>query len=466
MVTTSGQEPLATVVVLNWNGERLLPDCLDALAKQDLDRSAWQVWVVDNASGDGSLDLLARDYPWVHVVRNPANLGFAGGNNTALRTATTPFIVLLNNDAHPEPDWLRRLLAPMLTADGAQIGATTSKILLEPRFLPLQFTTSGFRPLGDGRDLGALISNIAVHVDGTDQDHDVTEEVLWEHAAYGPEDPGGQRFRWTRPAGTLLIPIGDRQTVPGDLRIIITARAEHPKPLTVSWPGGTATLPLTTADQPHTIEVPEQSPLSDVINNVGGIFHTPGYGADRGYQQLDHGQYDTPQEVFLFCGAAVCLRTEALRQVGCFDDHFFMYYEDTDLSWRLRAAGWTIHYAPDAVVRHLHSASSVEWSPFFTFHVDRNRLLLLAKNAPLPMGAREALRYQATTMSMAARAVLRALREHHRPPIRPTLLRLRVAASFLRLLPAMLRTRRHARSLHVCAPSKLLNRWMQPTKQE
>ncbi len=423
MVTTSNQGPLATVVVLNWNGQRLLPDCLDALAKQDLDRTAWQAWVVDNASTDGSLDLLTRDYPWVHVVHNPANLGFAGGNNTAMRTAATPFIVLLNNDAHPEPDWLRRLLAPMLTPDGPRIGATTSKILLEPQFLPLDFTTSGFRPPGDGRDLGALISNITVHTDSND--HDVTEEVLWERAAYGPEDIGGQKFRWTRPQGSLLIPIGDCQATPGDMRITITARAERSKPLSVSWPGGNATLQLTTADQLHTIEVAEQVPLSDIINNVGGIFHAPGYGADRGYQQLDHGQYDTPEEVFLFCGAAVCLRTEALRQVGVFDDHFFMYYEDTDLSWRLQAA-----------------------------------------NAPLPLAAREALHYQATTISMAARTIIRARRERHRPPIRPTLLRLRVAASYLRLLPAMLNGRQHSRSLRICAPSELLNRWMRPAKDE
>ena len=464
-VFASTDGPLVTVVVLNWNGERLLPDCLDALAKQDLDQAAWQAWVVDNASSDGSLALLARDYPWVHVVRNPANLGFAGGNNTALHTATTPFVVLLNNDAHPEPDWLRRLLAPMLTADGARIGATTSKILLQPRFLPLKLATPAFRPPGDGRDLGMLVTNVTVHTDGgAEQDQDVTEEVLWEHAAYGPEDHSGRRLRWTYPTGSLLVPIGDHPSAPPGLHVTITARAERPKPLTVSWPGGQATLQLTTTDQPHPIAISGQPPLADVINNVGGIFHAPGYGADRGYQQLDHGQYDTPEEVFLLCGAAVCLRTEALRQVGCFDDRFFMYYEDTDLSWRLRAAGWAIRYVPDAVVRHLHSASAVEWSPFFSFHVDRNRLLLLAKNAPARMAAREALHYQATTVSMAARTLLRAWREHRRPAVRPTLLRLRVAASWLRLLPAMLQARQHTRRLRVHTPRELLDRWMLPSK--
>ena len=76
-----------------------------------------------------------------------------------------------------------------------------------------------------------------------------------------------------------------------------------------------------------------------------------------------------------------------------FDDDFFLYYEDTDLSWRLRSLGWRIRYQPAAVARHIHSASSVEWSPLFVFHTDRNRLLMLTKNARAGLAAREVLRY-------------------------------------------------------------------------
>ena len=66
--------------------------------------------VVDNASVDNSRELLARDYPWVRVIASPTNLGFAGGNNLALRQVSTPFAVLLNNDAVPQSGWLRNLL--------------------------------------------------------------------------------------------------------------------------------------------------------------------------------------------------------------------------------------------------------------------------------------------------------------------------------------------------------------------
>ena len=85
-------EPLVTVVVLNWNGAHLLGDCLAALAAQDVPKGRMQTWVVDNASSDGSLRLLADKFHWVRVIANERNDGFAGGNNLALREVATPFV--------------------------------------------------------------------------------------------------------------------------------------------------------------------------------------------------------------------------------------------------------------------------------------------------------------------------------------------------------------------------------------
>jgi hypothetical protein len=94
------------------------------------------------------------------------------------------------------------------------------------------------------------------------------------------------------------------------------------------------------------------------------------------------------------------------------------------------------------VLRHLHAASSQEWSPLFVFHVDRNRLLMLTKNATGALALRAVAHYLLTTGSMFARSVLQAARARRRPPIRPTLLRLRVISSYARLLPRMLSRRR------------------------
>ena len=125
----------------------------------------------------------------------------------------------------------------------------------------------------------------------------------------------------------------------------------------------------------------------DVINNVGSRLVLGGYGGDRGFLEPDCGQYAQPEEVFAWCGGAVLLSVRYLREVGIFDERYFMYYEDTDLSWRGRLAGWRYEYVPDSVVRHEHAASSKEGSPMFAHFVERNRFLTLARNAPWSMFA-------------------------------------------------------------------------------
>ncbi len=455
--TDEGQ-PLVTVVVLNYNGAHLLPPCLDALAAQDLPAGQMAVWVVDNASTDGSLDLLARDYSWVTVIPNAQNDGFAGGNNIAMRTATTPYVALTNNDARPTRDWLRNLLAPFQQDISGRLAASTAKIVFLPRFLVLQFETPAFLPGGlDTRELGVRIYQVTVN------GRNVTDQVLWDRLAYGPEQAGPDRFRWSRPSGTLLVPV-DPDRVAAEqkpLRIGLRVAAETEKPIELSWREASAIVKASPDLAEVEITVPARAELVDVVNNAGSIVFADGYGADRAYQELDRGQYDRPEEVFAFCGGAVCFRIEALRDVGLFDEDFFMYYEDTDLSWRLRARGWSIRYQPQAVTRHIHSASSVEWSPFFTFHVDRNRLLLLTKNASAGLAVREVLRYPLTTASLALRAVAYARHTRRRPPLRPTLLRLRVCASYLRLLPSLLR-RRWTLARQAQLSRRELQRWLVP----
>jgi len=435
---TDNRLPLVTVVVLNYNGAHLLPPCLEALAAQDLPEGQMEVWVVDNDSKDESLELLERDFPWVTLIRNSRNDGFAGGNNIGMRAAQSPFVALTNNDARPNPEWIRRLVEPFEQDASGRLAATTGKIVFSPRFLELQLSTPAFVPGGlDGRELGVRIHRVTVN------DSDVTEHVLWDRIAYGPEGEGEGRFRWTRPHGPLLVPVSkDGSPVQGPVRLQLHMVAETAKPVELSWPSGSTTLKVTSHPEEFEVVLPDGLRFVDVLNNAGSIVFSDGYGADRAYQMVDVGQHDEPEQVFAFCGGAVCMRTQALREVGYFDDRFFMYYEDTDLSWRLQAAGWSIVYAPSSITRHIHSASSVEWSPFFTFHVDRNRLLMLTKNATIALAVREVLRYLLTTLSLAVRAVAQARHTGRRPPVRPSLLRLRVLGSYFRLLPTMLLERR------------------------
>jgi GT2 family glycosyltransferase len=457
--------PLVTVVVVSYNGVDLVAPCLEALAAQDLPEGRMQVWVVDNASSDGTQELIEREFPWVRLIANPRNDGFAGGNNVALRQVDTPYVALLNQDARPTRDWLARLIEPFereqaATSTGGaapRLAATSSKIVFLPRFLALNLSTPAFLPgTLDTRELGVRVYQVTV--DG----RDVTDEVLWDHVAYGPEGTGEGRFRWTRPAGRLLVPVdpdgGGKGAAPR-LELSFRLAAEGAKPVELAWAGGSATIKAETEVADQEVSVPPGAELVDVINNTGGMVFVDGYGADRGYQEVDRGQYERVEEVFTFCGAAVLFRTEALREAGVFDDDFFMYYEDTDLAWRMRALGWSIRYLPDSVVRHIHAASSEEWSPFFVFHVDRNRLLLLTKNARLGLAAREVLRYPLTTASLALRAVAQARHTRRRPPLRPTLLRVKVMGSYLRLLPMML-GRRWEVSRRSKVDRRHLQRWM------
>jgi GT2 family glycosyltransferase len=446
-------EPRATVVIVNYHGAHLLPACLDGVRAQDLPAGQFRTVVVDNASTDGSLELLARDYPWVEVIASPTNTGFAGGNNLALRALDTEYAVLLNNDAIPEPGWLRTMVEA-LDADPT-LGAVGGKVVFLPRFLRLDWSTPGFSPgAHDPRQLGARVYR--VDVDG----RDVTDKVLWEGVGFGPEGEGDGRFRWTKPDGELLIPVQDTPgALAGDIKITFRIGAETDKPVTLEGDGVSVTGTVSRTGTEVVLSVPEGTPLVDVVNNVGGIVLTSGYGADRGFQEVDRGQYDEPAEVFSGCGNGMALRTAAGREVDWFDDDFFMYYEDTDLSWRLRARGWSIRYEPAGVLRHIHSASSKEWSPRWVFHVDRNRLLMLTKNASPRLAASAVLRYPLTAASIALRAAREGVAQRSRPALRPHLLRARIMLSYLRLLPAML-LRRRGIGARAKVSRKELERWL------
>jgi GT2 family glycosyltransferase len=155
----------------------------------------------------------------------------------------------------------------------------------------------------------------------------------------------------------------------------------------------------------------------------------------------------------------MALRTAVGHEVGWFDDAFFMYYEDTDLSWRWRSRGWSIRYVPSAVLRHIHAASSKEWSPRWIFHVDRNRLLMLTKNATPGLAAGAVSGYVRSFSAGLARALLDGARNRRRPALQEHLLRAQVLRSYVRQAPRALRERRRLRRQAVVPASKLQN-WL------
>jgi N-acetylglucosaminyl-diphospho-decaprenol L-rhamnosyltransferase len=294
---------LLTVVIVTWNGAHLLDDCLDSLEAQTLPDDRFRVVVVDNASDDGTVALLARSRPTIEVIVSDRNTGFAGGADLGLRAVTTPYAVVLNNDAVADPRMLAAFVDALEAPDAERVAAVTGKVLL--------------------------------------------------------------------------------------------------------------------AESGH-------------LNSTGNLMTRTGRGYDRDWKRPNDGSR-VGGEVFGFCGAAAALRMSAVREVGGFDPDLFLYYEDTDLSWRLRAAGWTVRYAPEAAAHHRHAATSSVGSPLFTYWNERNSLVVFTRHAPATLVIRMFVR---RTVGLAVHTARTGVTDA------VTRARWRATASFARRLPLTLRERR------------------------
>ena len=94
---SAGTVPDVSVVIVSWNVASLLADCLDSLVRCS-DGLALEVWVVDNASLDKTVEMLRDRYPWVHLIANQDNRGFARANNQAFQHVRGRFVLILNPD--------------------------------------------------------------------------------------------------------------------------------------------------------------------------------------------------------------------------------------------------------------------------------------------------------------------------------------------------------------------------------
>ena len=148
------------------------------------------------------------------------------------------------------------------------------------------------------------------------------------------------------------------------------------------------------------------------IDSAGIEIDVAGFAWDRLGGRSVEASESSPVEVFGACAGAALYRRAMLDDIGLLDEDFFAYLEDVDLSWRAQWAGWKCMYVPDAVVRHVHSATAGEGSRFKNRLLARNKVWLVCKNHPLRLWHLPlvwAYDLMALVFSLAARREMAAL---------------------------------------------------------
>jgi GT2 family glycosyltransferase len=423
--------PEVCVVVLNHNGGAMTIECLRALLATNWAAGRLRVVLVDNASMDGIAQRVEDELRSVRVVRSSVNRGFAGGNNLALRDlAHADYVALVNNDVTVGADWLAPLVE---TLEGdPDVGAACPKILFAPSFVELTLRSPTRSQAGDRRELGIRVSGATVDAD------DVWADLQFVSGFWGPEHGRApeHQFQWTSGEATLRIPSPNGADPPRcELRLAATTAT------TLQTKSQDQTVQLTVGAAPTWFQVPLSRQKADVVNNAGNVLLEGGFGADRGFLQLDDDRFAQSTDVFAWCGAAVLLRRSYLEDVGLLDERLFLYYEDFELSWRGRRRGWRYRYEPRSVVRHVHSATTGENSRLADYYKSRNRLLILTRHASWPEIARALVREMLVTVSYARRDIIVPLlyrREVNREAVGR---RLHAFGGYLRLAPSMIVSR-------------------------
>ena len=148
---------LVSVIVLNWNSNEVVFECLDSLLRQSF--RSFEIVLVDNGSTDGSLDLIRERYgSLITIVTNSVNLGFAEGCNIGIRASRGEFIALFNSDATAESFWLEELVKGLQS--DPLVGMCASKIYLYGQNVVIDNTGQMITRDGLGRTRGRLEKDV------------------------------------------------------------------------------------------------------------------------------------------------------------------------------------------------------------------------------------------------------------------------------------------------------------------
>jgi GT2 family glycosyltransferase len=400
-----GGHPTVAIVSVNHNGGRYLGDFLASLEALDYPADRVRIVLVDNASADGSVELVRERFPRTHLIEVGANVGFAAGCNVGIGATTTDYVALVNNDTVVEPSWLRALVE--VAESDARVGMVGSKMLFFTPFLDVRLNARA--PAGVALSGVPLLALREARVETCDYDKLV---VRRGHVAWSVEPDA--RIQWIEGETHLAVPIAGRR---GGATLVLTARSAPGRGdqeiAIAAGPAKVGSVVATEGWSSWRLAIPAEvveKAAHDLINNAGTLVDAEGRFGDRGIFEFDRGQYDEVMDVPALCGGSMLLRRAMLQRIGAFDARYFMYFEDLDLSWRAREAGWRIVYTPRSRLRHIHAGSSREGSPLWLFYVTRNHLFWLVQHGRAPAAARAVGRFYARATSRSLQALRERLR--------------------------------------------------------
>ena len=364
-------KPKVSVVVVDYEGERYRNALLESLFSQSY--KDYELIIVDNSGNiDLSRDRLREN---ISIHNTPKNLGFSEGCNYGALYAKGEWIAFLNDDTLVDPNWLKSMLSRGELE--TRLGAVTSKVIFMPKYVTLRVRSDTFSPAlvsesSDERSLGVRVRFKC--------SWNQSSGLLNLSGFHGIETTNRETWRWTsRNDAHVWIPILGENDMRIHLDVDTPKELAHGK---VEVGIGSEWRNLIIDGKRHrlTFELKEED-LFDVINSAGLEPMKNGDYLERGIYSKDSGQYNEADEIAAFSGCSVMMRKKVFEKVGGFDSSFFAYYEDVDLSCRLRKAGLRILYDPKSVVRHHRSMTSGQQSPFFSFHIYRNKRWNIVKNA-------------------------------------------------------------------------------------
>lgn len=142
------------------------------------------------------------------------------------------------------------------------------------------------------------------------------------------------------------------------------------------------------------------------LDSTGDYYTTWGLPYPRGRDETNVTKYDEDCVVFGASGGASLYRASMIKDIGLFDEDFFAYYEDVDLSFRAQLAGWKILYAPKAEAYHEHGSTSGKVKGFTTYQTFKNFPLLFWKNVPMRLFPGMFLRFNIAYVSIYVSSLL------------------------------------------------------------